>query len=486
MQKAQGTIEYLVIIAVIVVIGLVVVSLMSTMFDSQTIATTSNKLGAKIGSSGISITDSLINENGEGLISIKNNSGETLTITKISTPTKEIDYTDKPIVSGNTTTFSLDNLDFDCPCTGTQNVTCVFEIEFISENGLTKTASTTITNTCDTGEIIIDDDIIPPLSCPTYAGLLEFDGNKVICDCDDLQNVDLDPTANYLLASDLDCLETSTWNGNLGFDPLTLSGTFFGNNKTISYLTVNRPTENNIGLFSTLSGEVLNLIITDANIIGKDSTGGLIGHTTTTSTVTNASANAIVVGETYAGGLVGEQDGLIINSSSSGTVNGNSRVGGLIGYNYWSVNTSFSSANVTGNTLGGRTGGFIGYNVGGVWNSYATGSVTGNASVGGFIGHDYNYFGRGVNYSYSVGEITCDFSCGGFIGTTDSGPPSDVLNSYYDQETSTIGAINISVADRIGESKTTDEMMQQATFVDWDFDTIWQISEGTSYPTLRD
>jgi hypothetical protein len=36
-----------------------------------------------------------------------------------------------------------------------------------------------------------------------------------------------------------------------------------------------------------------------------------------------------------------------------------------------------------------------------------------------------------------------------------------------------------------GIPKTTAEMMQQATFEGWDFDNIWTIDEGRSYPSLR-
>ena len=33
-----------------------------------------------------------------------------------------------------------------------------------------------------------------------------------------------------------------------------------------------------------------------------------------------------------------------------------------------------------------------------------------------------------------------------------------------------------------GEPKTTAEMTHQATFVGWDFSSIWKIEEGKSYP----
>jgi hypothetical protein len=35
-----------------------------------------------------------------------------------------------------------------------------------------------------------------------------------------------------------------------------------------------------------------------------------------------------------------------------------------------------------------------------------------------------------------------------------------------------------------GEGKTTAQMKQQATYIDWDFRTIWKIDEGISYPRL--
>ena len=115
---AQGTIEYLVIIAVIVVIGLVVVSIATDLFDSQNISSKNDKLKNKIGQGGITILDSLISESGDGVISIKNTSGETLTLQKISTANNDLTYNNKLIVSGNTTIFSLEDLDIDCPCNG--------------------------------------------------------------------------------------------------------------------------------------------------------------------------------------------------------------------------------------------------------------------------------------------------------------------------------------------------------------------------------
>jgi hypothetical protein len=55
-----------------------------------------------------------------------------------------------------------------------------------------------------------------------------------------------------------------------------------------------------------------------------------------------------------------------------------------------------------------------------------------------------------------------------------------VTQSYWDVETT-----GQRVSDG-GEGKTSAEMKQRATFVGWDFDGVWQIREGVSYPTLRE
>jgi uncharacterized repeat protein (TIGR02543 family) len=56
-----------------------------------------------------------------------------------------------------------------------------------------------------------------------------------------------------------------------------------------------------------------------------------------------------------------------------------------------------------------------------------------------------------------------------------------VADSYWDMETS---GQTTSAGSGAG-GKTTAEMQQQATFVDWDFDDVWAIVEGTTYPYQR-
>ena len=79
---AQGTIEYLVVMAVVIVIGLLVVGLMSSFFDSSSgISSSLNKINTKSGV--ISISDLVSDVDGDGVVGLRNNTGENLTITSV-------------------------------------------------------------------------------------------------------------------------------------------------------------------------------------------------------------------------------------------------------------------------------------------------------------------------------------------------------------------------------------------------------------------
>ncbi len=95
-SKGQGTIEYLVILAVIVVVSLIVVSLMiNSTAPAQGISGTTSTIATA--STLLSVTESIVSEDGNYFLKIKNNTGENITITKIeigdiidATPNKPI------------------------------------------------------------------------------------------------------------------------------------------------------------------------------------------------------------------------------------------------------------------------------------------------------------------------------------------------------------------------------------------------------------
>lgn len=124
---------------------------------------------------------------------------------------------------------------------------------------------------------------------------------------------------------------------------------------------------------------------------------------------------------------------------------------------------------------GDRVGGLVGFG----WestisSSYYSGIVKGKDGVGGLAASCHS---TTINNSYFTGNVTGINNIGGLVGHKYSGY---IINSYYDKTTS--GQSD----EGKGESKTTEEMKDKATFVGWDFDKVWGINDkiNNGYPYL--
>jgi len=173
--------------------------------------------------------------------------------------------------------------------------------------------------------------------------------------------------------------------------------------------------------------------------------------------------NSSVTGRDYVGGLCGDAEyctvekSYVIDSSIANIQSGMVDVGALIG--------------------------FAGYDAI-ISNCYCNGVLINITSLecyglSCFVGRVYS--GAKVNNCYAVGSISTpigfdDSYTNAFIGY-DYDESAEVSNCYYN------GTINYS--DNYAISKTTTEMMYQETFTDWNFNDIWRINEGESYPLLR-
>jgi hypothetical protein len=274
---------------------------------------------------------------------------------------------------------------------------------------------------------------------------------------------------------------------NQGFNPVgtydfeqansEFTGSFDGQNHTISNLSINRV--DYVGLFGTIgsSAEVENVGVINVNMTGNTNVGGLVGENK--GTVSNSYSTGNVTGEYNVGGLVGENDndnGTVSNSYSTGNVTGEDWVGGLVGRNnYGTVSNSYSTGNVTGNQ---RVGGLLGYNDNGnISNSYSTGNVTGageSYDVGGLVGKNNG----DISNSYSTGNVTGDNNVGGLVG---GGLFGSVSDSYWDTEAtgqSSSGGGNVIT--------TTSEMQGSSAEgnMNLDFTDTWSTVEG-DYPELQ-
>ena len=211
-----------------------------------------------------------------------------------------------------------------------------------------------------------------------------------ISNCTQLQNISSSLDANYQLISDIDC-NIAPYNVSSGFNPIGTSANPFtgdlnGNGYVISQLYINRGGQNYVGLFGRISSGavVSNFSILNAQVIGNDRTGILIGENS--ATVSYVQVSGSVTGRQRVGGLAGHNGNSISYTSSSATVTASSTYsGGLIGYHsYASVSNSYATGDVVGQST---TGGLIGDGDGGsALNVFATGNVQGTSRTGGLFG----------------------------------------------------------------------------------------------------
>ena len=319
----------------------------------------------------------------------------------------------------------------------------------------------------------------------TYHGYL-FDGGTgtsqdpyQISTCQELQNMNNDPSASYELTADVDCSESAGWNANpdewvdgtvggtlipdsyastthttiivanngyYGFEPVGSStapffGTFNGNEHTISNLWIFRKSDSNIGLFGDATGATIeNLTLSDSNIVGGQNTGGIAGLASNDAISNINLQNNMVRAylNVSGGGLVGYLNTGSINhvQNIGGHVHGSGNViGGIVGEMVaGTISDSSSSATVDG---GLSIGGFVGEMDGGtITNSHATGAVTSNRSeyvimksgffTGGFVGYMDN---ATITNAYATGNATSsgDYG-GGFVGLAGYG--STISQAY--------------------------------------------------------
>jgi len=288
----------------------------------------------------------------------------------------------------------------------------------------------------------------------------------VITTINQLQEMRNDPNACYILGNDIDATETKYWNDEEGFEPIgTLSkesataftGSFDGKGYAISNLYINRINKDQQALFGVLIGaEVKNVNLTDADVTGNYNVGTLAAQALFESHILFCAATGKVTlkpgtGSSKSGGLIASvTTGSHIDMCFSDVdVNADTRkqVGGLIGY------------------LRGR-----GYTpIAKLTNSFSYATVTGNGSkVANLVG---DADGSHVDKCYSNGKGKA------LIGFNYRSPV--ITNCYWDKE---VGAASSHYG---GEPMTTELMTHKSTFVDWDFEEIWYIDEGVSYPYFK-
>ena len=218
--------------------------------------------------------------------------------------------------------------------------------------------------------------------------------------------VQKDMTLNCTLADNID-LTGIDWTPIGKDDNKAYTGTFDGNGKTITGLTVTGSNEY-AGLFGFIGpgGTVQNVVLEGVQITSDNSSGyagGVAGYCYR-GTLENCSVSGSVSGSgssSDVGGVVGYQlVGSITGCSSSATVKGMNRAGGVVGVtNNGAILTAcYATGDVTVKNDGTSyacAGGIVGMNGGNstLTACYAAGNVSGKGSgtihVGGAVGENY-------------------------------------------------------------------------------------------------
>jgi hypothetical protein len=296
------------------------------------------------------------------------------------------------------------------------------------------------------------------------------------------------------------------------------------------------------GLVGSLVGYLDSSTVTNCYVTGNNAsvnagqfTGGLLGRvlnstiTKSYAAITASAGNYAINSGSDGGGLIGAAfNTTITDCSASASVKSAVNVGGLIGsVNTCTIKTSYAAGNVTEfpfntamnlvpfNALGGLIGTISSVSPAStiIQNCFATGAVAGangtttdfhkGTRIGGLVGQIANSSGPvSVTNSYATGAITrfyinatAPFFTGGLVGNS----PNNVFttggtcSNYWDKATTgqtVLGGADGTFAQDNGitaNGKTTAEMKTQATFVNWDFSSAWNISSGSNngYPSLR-
>lgn len=357
------------------------------------------------------------------------------------------------------------------------------------------------------------------------------DRTIVISSAQDLNKIRSVPNGYFKLSADIDMSEYS--NGE-GWEPISnFTGVFDGRGYTISNLKINRSTKSYVGLFGEVAGTatITNLKLENPSVVGGQYTGALAGYCSGALSYIHVT-NGDISGRNTTGGLVGAYGvEKIANCTVEANVNGDKEVGGVIGALFsGTVERISSNGNVTAIDGGG---GLIGLarvseatyihevavhtavngknNLGGligeiemtssknleIIDSYAKGSIqTGETNIGGIVGYVYTAQAPNIvlkNIYSDISVVIKGETSGGFIGYSAVGGSTGqtVENCYW------VKAINPGeVLESIGKSssgtsmtfdpKTSAQMMIIREFPSsWNFEKVWSIEDRINTPTLK-
>ena len=219
-----------------------------------------------------------------------------------------------------------------------------------------------------------------------------------------------------------DCMEDHT---------TQYSGTFDGNNKTVSGLYLNGNSAR-IGLFgsSEADGNIKNVGVFDSYFKGNDLVGGVCGRNDGTITNCYNAGNLTAIESSAAiGGICGHNPGTIANCYNTGTVTATglgASVGGVCGCSTAPISNCYNTGTVTATSSSADISGICGYNFGPITNCYYLADIedeNGGKTAAQFASGEIAYLlSQGCSTGEDDNTVTYDGSIWGQTIGTDTYP----------------------------------------------------------------
>lgn len=270
--------------------------------------------------------------------------------------------------------------------------------------------------------------------------------------------------------------------------------------------------------YSTLK----NITIKNSSLHSNGTLGGIVAdNASTTLSYLNAENNYYTSNSGLVGGIAGITLGDVTYCSVENSTFSNGGItGGIVGKLSGNISDSHSIADIDATS---NAGGIVGtntaagtlerlYHVGNI-NGSTAGGIIGNAYSGSIINDSFNigdtkatsfYASGGIAYSaknltvnrtYTIGEVSegTSYTGGGIIGYRGTNITYTINDSFYNNnakdsisygksyfESSLAGTLNATNV----SSKTREELKNESTFTNYDFENIWEFKNTNVYPTL--
>lgn len=266
---------------------------------------------------------------------------------------------------------------------------------------------------------------------------------------EDLKSVQLDLAGDYTLMSSIDLSGEACWTP-LGNDETPFTGTFDGNDYTISNMTIETQ-DGNQGLFGVTKGAKIKKLTVSGQVTTTGTyAAGIVGHAKDGTLINRCLNLANVNGNEQAAGVVGRvSNSTVVNCQNEGTITSNGRGCGGITADLYPSGTILNCNNLgniegnsylTGGISGGSTSGTIRF-----CNNY--GNVSASSQSGAIAGDNSSYSGeRAYAFFRQTEDVNKDYKiigdgCRTYQNAADEFEPVEYEGKTYTKITDLLNAV---------------------------------------------